>query len=142
VADGGVDRATEIGRLATEAYLGWFTGLYRRDRDQLAQWVATEELLAAGEAAITAGLPAFTAPPDADHLRLVVDDVLLDRPDCVAVRATDDIGGFIATPDGSQTTIMVFRPGERGRLRMVSLWDEATPRAVWSADCGVQGGNG
>ncbi len=120
------------------AYLAWFEAIYRRDVDALGSAVATVELRKAGEAAIASGALQFTAVPSPGSIRVRVNEVLLELPDCVVVEMTDDVGGFLATAEPEQTMILVLRGDEN--LRLSSVWAAGTPSAVWRAECISVGG--
>ena len=69
---------------------------------------------------------------------LGVDRVLLDRPDCVVLEVTDELGGFIDARHPSRTVIVVYWPEGEDRLRMATQWDVGTPASVWQTDCDLR----
>lgn len=130
-----IDRHGELQLDVHAAYVGWFDAVYRGDPGALATWVATGDLYEAGLEAMASESLRFIAPPTANRVGLQVDDVLLDREDCVVVLMTDRVDRFLDAATQSRTVIGVFWPDGGGRLRMAGRWGAGTPESAWLGQC-------
>ncbi len=129
-------RRLEVEKAARAAYVAWFDAIFRDDPAAVEAAVATAEMHAAALTAMAEDRIEFTAAPSADNVSLVVDEVLLDRPDCVVAVITDDLSGFVAAARASRTVITVYWPRtEPGRLAIATQWEPGTPESVWRTDC-------
>ncbi len=129
-------RRVEVEKAAHAAYVGWFDGIFRDDPAAVEAAVATAEMRAAGMRAMTEDRIEFTAAPSPENVSLVVDEVLLDRSDCVVAVVTDDLSAFVDAARTSRTVITVYWPGsDTGRLVIATQWEPGTPESVWRTDC-------
>lgn len=126
----------DLRALAHASYLGWFDAIYRDDPVALARWVGTDRLYEDGLRVMEDDSIPFIREPTADRLDLEIEEVLLDRADCVVLQITDELAGFIEADPSSRTRIVVHWPtGDPVYLRMATVWAEGSPSAGWETDC-------
>ena len=123
------DRIAEVEQILTDLWFGWFDAIYRRDPDALLDVVATTPFHDAGvEAMATAN---FASSPSRDVLHVEVDDILLDREDCLVVLNTITIPFLEGSP--TNTSVKVMWPEEERGWRFATSWLD--PGDLWRDDC-------
>lgn len=122
------DRIAEVEQILTDLWFGWFDAIYRRDPDALWDVVATTSYHETGMQAMD-GL-VFESPPTESGLTILVQDILLDRPDCLVVQNTVSVP-FLAG-DPVAPSVDVLWAHERG-WRLATSW--VHPNDLWLADC-------
>lgn len=82
----------------------------------------------------------FVARPSARNFRLALDEVLVDRDDCLAARVTEDPTEFLA--EGSvETVILVLWPSPDIDWRIGSVLGGGTPTSEWLQVCDLTNRN-
>jgi hypothetical protein len=122
-------RLAEVEQILTDLWLGWFDAIYRKDPDALWDVVATTPYHEAGLSAMS-NLE-FDEQPTVDALDLVVENILLDRDDCLVVQNSVSLP-FLA-PDSSSTGVDVLWPDPTRGWRFATAWVHAND--LWLADC-------
>ena len=122
-------RIAEVESILTNLWFGWFDAIYRRDSGALWSIVATTPYHEAGVAAMDD--LSFDGPPSSDGLALRVDQILLDRADCLVVENT--ISMPFLEGDPSDKGVDVLWLDDSGGWRFASAW--VYPEDLWMADC-------
>ena len=122
-------REAEVEEILTDLWFGWFDAIYRKDTDALWEVVATTPYQEAGIRAMDR--LEFDQEPRIDDLDLVVEDILLDRDDCLVVQNSVSLP-FLAS-DPSSTGVDVLWPHDSRGWRFATAW--VHPNDLWLADC-------
>jgi hypothetical protein len=124
-------REEEVKAILEDLWFGWFDAIYRKDEDALWAVVATQQRFDAGIEAMQ--LPdLFTSPPIRESVEVVVEDVLLDRPDCLVAEHEFDASAF-RNGGGEGGTVSVLWPDPAGNWRFATDWQN--PEDLWRGDC-------
>lgn len=125
------DRVAEVQAVLQDLWFRWFDAIYRKDPDALWEVVATQRFYDAGVAAMgQKGL--FASAPTLDGTRVAVNEILLDRPDCMAVWYRLDVTEYRG--EGATTEkLLVLWPDPRYSWRMATAW--GGPGDLWRNDC-------
>lgn len=123
------DRVAEVEQILTDLWFGWFDAIYRRDPDALWDVVATTSTHESGVRAMTS--LEFVQAPSPENISITIDDVLLDRPDCLVVVNTVSVDFIRGTP--SDTAVEVLWPDPNSMWRFATSW--VHPDDLWQADC-------
>ena len=102
-----VDRRAEVEAILLDLQTRRFWALYDGDREAFAELYANDGYLEVDLGSFD--LIAFTAAPD--ELIVEVDEILVDRPDCIAVKTFEDYRSFLG-PDavGTRTVVLERTP--------------------------------
>jgi hypothetical protein len=122
-------RIAEVEAILTDLWFGWFDAIYRDDPNSLWAVVATTPLFDAGVRAIDQ--LEFVGPPTIDDIKPVVDQLLLDRPDCLVVENTISMPFLTGNP--TERGVNVLWPDDNGNWRFATAW--VYPDDLWLADC-------
>lgn len=123
------DRIAEVEQILTDLWFGWFDAIYRKDPDALWDVVATTAFHDAGVEAMS--ILEFNESPARELIDVEVNEVLLDRHDCLVVFATAS-APFLAG-DSTNSTVKVLWPDDSRSWRFATSWQH--PRDLWQADC-------
>ena len=121
-------RIAEVEQILTDLWFGWFDAIYRRDADDLWEVVATTSKHQAGLRAMDT--LQFSSPPSRSEIEVSVEEILLDRSDCLVPFGTTT-AAFIQ--DGTVEGLEVLWPDLRYGWRMATSW--VFPDDLWQADC-------
>ena len=122
-------RIAEVEAILADVWFGWFDAIYRKDADALWNVVATSSKR---ETAISAmDSLRFDEAPSLSATQLSVDQILLDRSDCLVVQA--DVAATFVDPDAATQSVYVLWPDPRYGWRLASSWVYAND--LWQADC-------
>ena len=129
------ERRAEIEALVSDAIIGRLQAVYDRDTDALLYWVASQKEYEDGLAAMDR--LSYLLRPDEDVVTVTLEEVLLDRPDCVVTRDTLSVGPEVIEGLGatSSTTIGIWWPAEDGRFQHGAVWQDGTPQVQWIEEC-------
>lgn len=128
-------RFREIQRLAKETFVGRLNAIYHRDSEALLNWMGSQ---ASYDGSIEAmDRIVFLQEPTGETVSLQVDEVLLDRADCVAVLTTVSTLGVLEGASGSSTTIAIYWPDESGVFLDAAVWQKGTPEFQWMEECDI-----
>lgn len=130
-------RRAEIEALAKDAYVGRLDAIYREDKAALLAWVGSQSLYDASVATIDESSLGFLRQPQHDNLSLSVDDVLLDRADCVAALTTISARGVLEGATDPTTLISIYWPEGDGGLLLGAVWQKGTPQSQWIEECDI-----
>ena len=86
-------RIAEVEQILTDLWFGWFDAIYRKDADALWDVVATTSTHESGVREPWTSLE-FVQAPSPENISITIDDVLLDRPDCLVVVNTVSVLSF------------------------------------------------
>ena len=76
--------------------------------------------------------------PTADNYTIRVDEVLLDRPDCVVTLGTTEVAeGVIEGVSGSTTRISIWWPAPEGQFQLGAGWKAGTPQFQLMEECDI-----
>jgi hypothetical protein len=123
------ERIAEVEQILTDLWFGWFDAIYERNSDDLWNVVATTRQHEAGIAAMDN--LSFVSAPSVEGLDVQVNEVLLDRNDCLVVHQTLTALTLEGSP--SVETVEVMWPDPRYGWRFATSW--AHPEDLWKADC-------
>jgi hypothetical protein len=122
-------RLAEVEQILTDLWFGWFDAIYRKEADALWDVVATTSKFEAGLQAMDT--LAFTEPPSRAGIHVEIDELLLDRADCLVPYGTTSSEFLSGKP--SVTGLEVLWPDPRRDWRMATSW--VFPQELWLADC-------
>ncbi|NND03246.1 MAG: hypothetical protein HKN91_10705 [Acidimicrobiia bacterium] len=130
-------RRAEIQALVEEAHIGRLQAIYDEDADALLRWVGSQ-------AEYEDGLEAmerlnYLVRPTSEVVSVIVDDVLLDRADCVVTVDTIGVGDGVidGVSAGSSTSIGIWWPSDDGRFLHGAVWQQGTPEFQWIEECDI-----
>ena len=124
------DRLAEVERILEELYVGWYDAIYRKDETQLGDVVAIQLLYDAATRAMET--EEFVAPPTRLTVSVSIEQIILDRPDCLVVHRHLDLSQTLADPQES-LAVQILWPREDGSYRLARLW--SSPADLWQDDC-------
>ena len=129
------ERLAEIEALVEDAIIGRLQAVYDRDAEALFYWVASQKEYDDGLAAMDR--LNYLVRPDEDVVTVTLEEVLLDRPDCVVTRDTLSVGPGVIEGLGatSSTTIGIWWPAADGRFQHGAVWQQGTPQVQWIEEC-------
>lgn len=122
-------REAEVEQILTDLWFGWFDAIYRKDADALWDIVATTPYHEAGVRAMDQ--LEFDDEPTAHALDLTIENILLDRDDCLVVENTVSLPFLQFDP--RESGVEVLWPDDSGDWRFASSW--VHPNDLWLADC-------
>ena len=124
-------RIAEVELILEDLYVRWFDAIYRKDESALPDIVALQRDY---DAAIQLmETLAFIAPPNPTGITVEVQQLTLDRRDCIAAEFSIDaslIRGF----DLPGTSLQILWPHDGG-WRLARNW--SGPGDLWQIDCDV-----
>lgn len=130
-------RFAEIERMAQEAFVGRLKAIYDKDKEALLQWVGSQAEYDLAVKSIVGDRVEFAAEPDNINTRLSLQEVLLDREDCVVAIASVDLESILGV-DSIQSDLYVWWPSADGqRLLDAALWAASTPEFQWIEECDI-----
>ncbi len=129
------ERLAEIQALAKATFVGRLNAIFHEGLDALRPWMGSQASYDGSIEAMDRGV--YLQEPTADNVGFLVDDVLLDREDCVVVLATVNTLGVLEGSSGSSTSISVYWPDASGRFLDAAVWQQGTPRFQWMEECDI-----
>ncbi len=127
---GPVDRVVEVEGILRGLWFGWFDAIYRKDPDALWKVDATVEGHEAGVAAMET--MSFTEEPSLAGTQVRVEEVLLDRPDCLVAWFSLDVSAYRG-PGAQTRKVAVLWPDARYGWRIGGTW--SGPGDLWRTTC-------
>lgn len=130
------ERLAEIQALVEEAFFGRTLAIYEKDPSSLLSWAGSQSSYDNGLEAMDRTV--YIQEPAPNNTTIIIDELLLDRPDCIVTRDTVTVAeGVIEGVVGPSTTIKVWWPGEGGRLLHGAIWQDGTPQFQWIEECDI-----
>lgn len=129
-------RFQEIQERVQEAVLGRLQAQFDRDAEALLHWVGSQAVY---ERQIRAfERDDWLQRPSEQNYQVWVDEVLLDRSDCVVTLDSASVSpGVIDGFDGSSTSISIWWPAPEGHFQLGASWQQGTPRSQWIEECDI-----
>ena len=128
-------RLAEIERMVHEALVGRLQAMYDKDPDALLPWVASQKVY---DRTIEAfDLFVFVKRPTLENVGIAIDDLLLDRADCVVTLTNVDATGVSEGASEAGQVVAVWWPNDEGILQAGAFWSETTPQQIWMEECDV-----
>lgn len=131
-------RLAEIQARAKDVYVGRLAAIYNKDKPELLRWIGSQAIYDASVAAIDGGTIVFLQEPSHDNLTLQVDELLLDRSDCVVTVATASARGVLEGAQEPTSLIWIYWPDDTGQLVQGAVWQNGTPQSEWMSECDLQ----
>lgn len=130
-------RLAEIQVRVEEAVLGRLQAIYDKDVDALLQWAGSQSEYEGGLEAMDRD--SYIQRPDSDLVSVAVEEILLDRSDCVVTvdRITVGDGVIRDVPAGSSASIGIWWPAPDGRFLHGAVWQVGTPQSQWMEECDI-----
>ncbi len=128
-------RFQEIQRLAEATFVGRLNAIYHGDAQALLQWMGSQKAYDDSVALFDQGI--FIDEPTAENVGFAIEEILLDRPDCIVARSTANTIGVVDGATGESTVISVYWPSESGVLLDAAVWQQGTPRSQWIEECDI-----
>ena len=129
-------RLAEIQALAKETFVGRMKAMYDKDEGVLLQWIASQSIYDDTVQAILEDRVKFLVEPSEGNIQFTVDDLLLDRSDCVVVQASAEAEGVVEGVSEPSTFLWVFWP-QGGILQIGAVWQIGTPEVQWIEECDI-----
>jgi len=128
-------RLAEIQRMVHEALVGRLQAMYDKDPDALLPWVGSQKVYDRTIEAMD--VAQFLEAPTLENVGLDIEELLLDRQDCVVTSTATDLRGVTEGADEVGQAIAVWWPDASGVLQAGAFWGEGTPRQIWMEECNV-----
>ncbi|MCP3976884.1 MAG: hypothetical protein GY720_20550 [bacterium] len=112
-------------------------GIYLEDKESLLSWIGSQAGYDDAVSAIDSRRLTFIEEPTHDNLGFAVDEVLLDRLDCVVVEATLNAKGVLEGASSPSTLILIYWPTEAGVFLDGAVWEQGTPQFQWIEECDI-----
>ena len=125
-------RLAEIEERANEAAVTWLRAIYFEDLELLLAVAGSEAVYEAGVRAIEQGTVNFIAEPTAENTQVRVEQVVLDRDDCIAAEV---IGTSESIPAQPEPSVDIWFPQPDGSFKLASSWASGTSRTTIEPDC-------
>ena len=125
-------RRAEIEAAAKDAFVTWLRAIYFKDTELLLEVAGSEAVYNNGLAAIDSGAVVFVAEPTSQNTAAEVEDVLVDRPDCVAaqvLRTTESVDA------PAESVVQVWFPQSDGSFKVARNWGAGTSAQTVEPDC-------
>ena len=130
-------RRAEIEALAKDVEVGRLNAIYNESREALLQWLGSQAAYDDALAVIDEERLSFLQEPTHENVAFGVDEVLLDREDCVAIAATIDTTGVVEGAEGTSSLILIYWPTADDRLQRGAVWQAGTPQFQWMEECDI-----
>jgi hypothetical protein len=124
-----VDRRAEVAAIHHDAWFRWFDGVYRQDAEVIDSVAGVNALV--GWAADAHDIVAWTDAPTRDNVKVTLQRVLLDRPDCLVVSSILDITEFVDSAGPYQVVDVLFPVGDSWGFAAFYMYE----REMWQVDC-------
>jgi hypothetical protein len=121
------ERIAEVTEIVRQVDFGWFDAIYRKDEAALLDVVAVQENYDVGIELMADG-SFFVGKPTLESIVAVVDEVLIDRDDCLVVSYYGDATAFRGEGAEGQTVVALWPRPLDGRWRTAyrgDLWEDA-----------------
>ena len=125
-------RRAEIEAAAKDASVRWLRALYFKDTDLLFDVAGSQAVYEAGLAAIENDSVAFIAEPTAENTSVILNEVVLDREDCVAGEVEFSSQSIGASVD---QFVDVWFPQPNGLFKIARTWEVGTSVQTLEPDC-------
>ena len=102
-----VDRIAEVEAIFKDLELRRLDALFREDEEAFRTAFASDGYFALSRPVL--GQLDFIAPPTADNVRVTVDDIIIDRSDCLVIVVTEDLTMILAEADPRPETFVLTR---------------------------------
>ena len=123
-------RIAEVELILEDLYVRWFDAIYRKDESALPDIVALQRDYDSGVKAFP--IAEFVAAPAEVRVDVSIIEILLDRPDCLALHYEMDVSRILG-PGRTTEGLRILWPQENGAWRMGRLW--GGPGDLWEIDC-------
>jgi hypothetical protein len=120
-------RIAEVTEIVREVDFGWFDAIYRKDEAALLDVVAVQENYNIG-VELMADRSFFVSQPTLESTLAVIYEILIDRPDCLAVSYFGDATAYRGAEGAAETTVALWSRPPEGRWRTAyrgDLWEDA-----------------
>ena len=128
-------RLAEIQRMVHEALVGRLQAMYDKDPAALSPWVGSQKVF--DRTIESMDRVVFTEIPTLDNVAVTVEDLLLDRVDCVVTLVSIDVRKVAEGADEIGRDVSVWWPDDSGVLSVAAFWGVGTPEQVWMDECDV-----
>ena len=125
-------RRAEIEAAAKDASVRWLRALYFKDTGLLFDVAGSQAVYEAGLTAIENDSVAFIAEPTAENTSVTLNEVVLDREDCVAGEVTLATASVDAD---LEPVVEVWFPQDDGRFKIARTWGSGTSAQTVEPDC-------
>ena len=131
------ERLAEIEALAKDVAVGRLRAIYAGDKADLLRWLGSQAGYDDAVRAIDEQRIAFVQEPTHDNIELAVEELLLDRPDCVVVDVRLSAVGVVEGATTPSSLIYIYWPTVSGTLVQGAVWQDGTPQVQWIEECGL-----
>ncbi len=131
------ERLAEIQALAKDAEVGRLRAIFDSDKDALLDWLGSQGAYDDAVDAIDESRLSFLQEPTHDNISYTVEEVMLDRLDCVVTHSTIVTTGVVEGAVGPSALIVVYWPSAEGRLLEGAVWQVGTPQFQWIEECDI-----
>ena len=124
-----LDRRAEVAAIHHDAWFRWFDGVYRQDPEVIDSVAGVNALI--GWAADAHDIVAWTDVPTRDNVKVTLQRILLDRPDCLVVSSILDITEFVDSSGPYRVVDVLFPVGDSWGFAAFYMYE----REMWQVDC-------
>ena len=129
------ERLAEIEALAKDAIMGRLQAIHDEDFDALLFWAGSQKSYDDGITAMDR--TNYLQRPSWENFSYGVEEVFLDRHDCVVTRDALSVTDGVIEGIGESTSvnIRIWWPADDGRFQHGAIWQDGTPQVQWIEEC-------